>query len=138
MLKGLILIAGILQITLVAGSLFIPRLLNWKGELSGLSPLIRQMFWTYAGYILVTNLSFGLLSILSPESLLDDSVLAKAVSLFIGLYWTARVIIQFFYFDRSSAPKGFIFFWGEVAMVLLFVFFSVVYLFAFYFNYTLR
>ena len=106
MLETLIFVAGILQVALVAGSFAIPGLLNWKRELSVLNPLIRQMFWTYAGYILVTNFSFGLLSIFAPVSLLDGSILAIVVSLFIGLYWTARIIIQFFYFDRKSAPKG--------------------------------
>lgn len=133
-LKTMIFLAGISQIVLVIGSLAIPKLLNWKGELSKVSPLIKQMFWTYAGYILVTNLSFGVLSILSPASLVDGSFLATSISLFIGVYWGARIAIQFFYFDRKSAPKGPIYFLGEIGLVVMFVFFTAVYLYAFYFN----
>lgn len=133
-LQYLIKVAGLLQILLVVGSLLIPKLLNWKQELSLVAPLIRQMFWTYAGYIMMTNLSFGILSMLAPEALTDQSLLAAAVSLFIGFYWTARIMIQFFYFDRASAPKGWIYFWGEVGLVAMFVFFAITYLWAFYSN----
>ncbi|MBO9702146.1 MAG: hypothetical protein J7604_18195 [Sporocytophaga sp.] len=127
-------VAGLMQIILVAGSLLIPKLLNWKKELSIVAPLIRQMFWTYAGYILMTNLSFGVLSFFAPEALSDHSLLAAAVSLFIALYWAARILIQFFYFDRASAPKGWIYFWGEVGLVAMFVFFAFSYLWVFYSN----
>lgn len=133
-LKTFIFLAGVFQIVLVLGSLVIPKLLNWKDELSKVALLIQQIFWTYAGYILVTNLCFGILSIWSPESLLDRSFLAKAVTLFIGMYWLARIAIQFFYFDRKSAPKGLIYSLGECALVSLFIFLTLVYLSAFYFN----
>jgi hypothetical protein len=131
--KSMIVIAGILQVALVIGSLAIPRLLNWKQELSKVSPLIKQMFWTYAGYILVTNLSFAIISS-NPQALTDGSFLATSVTLFIGLYWGARIIIQFFYFDRTYAPKGLLYVLGEIALVILFIFFTIVYLSAFFIN----
>ena len=78
-------LAGVLQIVLCVGSLAIPKLLNWKGELSKVSTIIAQMFWTYAGYILVINLSFGLISFFGAEELLEKTFLAKSVSMFIFL-----------------------------------------------------
>ncbi len=120
-------VVGILQIALCAGSLLIPKLLDWKGELLKVKPLIRQIFWTYAGYILITNLCFGLLSVLAPDSLLDRSVLAICVSGYIAVYWITRILIQFFYFDRKSAPEGAIYKLGEIALVVLFIFLSVCY-----------
>ena len=130
----IITLAGIGQICLVIGSLAIPKMLNWSEETRKLTPLLRQVFWTYAGYILMTNLSFGLLSVMSPESLLAGSFLAKSVSLFITLYWLARIFIQFFYFDRSDAPKGIIFTIGEILLVGSFFFFTAVYGYVFYLN----
>ena len=118
--------AGLLQIALCIGSLIIPKLLNWKGELAKVSLLIRQIFWTYAGYILMFNLSFGLLSFFGAEELLEKSFLAKSVSVFIFIYWLARVIIQFFFFT-SSAPKGSIYKLGEIALVSLFIFLTFIY-----------
>ena len=134
LLGYLIFFAGLAQIALVVGSAAIPKLLNWKGELMKTSLLIRQIFWTYAGYILVINFSFGLLSILGEEELLDKSFLAKAITLFIALYWITRILIQFFYFDTSAAPKGLIYKVGEVTLVLLFFFLAIIYSCAFIYN----
>lgn len=120
-------LAGYLQIALSIGSLVIPKLLNWKSELNKVSKIIRQMFWTYAGYILVINLSFGLVSVFGANELLEKSFLSKLISVFIFLYWLTRIIIQFFYFDTKSAPQGLIYKVGEVALVALFIFLTIIY-----------
>ena len=133
-IRVLIILAGIGQICLALGSITIPKILGWKEELQKLSPMLRHIFWVYAAYILVTNLSFGLLSAIAPETLIDNSLLAAIVSGFIALHWVSRLFIQFFYFKRSNFPKGFLYNLGEIALVGLFIFLSAVYLFAFYHN----
>ncbi len=120
-------LAGILQITLCFGSLLIPKLLNWKGELSNVSKIISQIFWTYAGYILVINFCFGIVSIWGTEELVAKTFLSKSICIFIFVYWLSRILIQFFYFDTKSAPQGFIYKVGEIALVTLFIFLTVVY-----------
>lgn len=125
---------GVCHFALCLGSLFIPRALQWKSHLMTLHALLRQMFWTYAGYILVVNLGFGVVSVVAPNELLNHSFLAKSITFFIGMYWLTRIGIQFFYFDRSLAPKGFIYTVGEVALIALFALFTVVYLTAFLVN----
>ena len=62
MIETLIFYAGVGQLILVIGSLAIPYVLNWAEDTARLRPLTRQVFWTYAGYIWGTNLSFALLS----------------------------------------------------------------------------
>lgn len=127
--------AGLAQIALVLGSLSIPRILNWRGELAKVQTLIKQMFWTYASYILVINLCFGLVSVFCYHELSNGSRLAMLLTAFIAVYWISRVLIQFFYFDREAFPKGL---WprlGEVMLVTLFVLLSIVYSWAAYINY---
>jgi hypothetical protein len=119
--------AGVAQLVLVVASLAIPRVLNWKVDLANLRPLTRQVFWTYAGYIWVTNLSFGLISAMAPDLLLDRSPLAGLICSFIAVYWGARLVIQFAYFDRNDAPKGRFFVLAEVALVGLFIVLTIVY-----------
>ena len=133
-LSSLIFLAGIGQIALVLGSLAIPKILRWKVELNKVQPLIKQIFWTYAGYILVTNLCFGLVSVFADKALIDKSFLATAVTGFICLYWLSRIIIQFFYFDRKSFPMGKILLAGEIILIALFVFLTIVYGISFYLN----
>jgi hypothetical protein len=119
--QALLVSAGAAQLILVVASLAIPRWLHWNEDLAKLRPLTRQVFWTYAAYIWATNLSFGLLSTFCASLLLDRSPLATAVCLFIALYWGARVVIQFVYFDRNDAPEGLFFVMGEAVLVTLFV-----------------
>jgi hypothetical protein len=123
----LIFLAGVGQIVLAAASLAIPRVLGWRTETGRLRPLTRQVFWTYAAYIWAINLSFGLLSALGPRWLLDGSPLAVVVSAFTAVYWTARLIVQFAYFDRGDLPAGT---WprlAELALVGLFAFLALTY-----------
>ena len=80
--------------------------LRWSEDTAKLRPLTRQVFWTYAAYIWATNVSFGLLSTLAPDALLDRSPLARIVCGYITAYWASRLLVQFFYFDRSQAPAG--------------------------------
>src|SRR6516165_6984674 len=108
-LQALIFIAGIGQIVLVLASLAIPRLLHWCEDTAKLRPLTRQVFWTWAAYICFTNFCFGLVSLCAPAWLLDRSPLAATVSAFIAVYWGARLVIQFAYFDRKAAPAGILF-----------------------------
>ena len=128
-------LAGMAQIVLVLVSLSIPRILGWSQETRKLRPLTRQVFWTYAGYICVSNLCFGLLSVCQPDSLLSETPLAGAVTGFIALWWAARVVIQFTYFDRSDAPQGTWYTIAEIALVLLFVVLTLVYGIAAYANF---
>jgi len=102
-------------------------MLDWKGALAHVPVLIRQMFWTYAGYILCINLFFGIISILFADELLSGNGLAKALLLLITIYWLSRVIIQFTYFDRSSVPQKLIYKAGEFVLVTLFIVFTLIY-----------
>nr|WP_067060476.1 hypothetical protein [Mucilaginibacter sp. L294] len=128
-------IAGLAQLVLVLGSLAVPRVLNWQAELAKVKPLLKQMFWTYAAYILLTNLCFGLVSVFAFAELTNSSILATLVTGFIAVYWISRVLIQFFYFDRKGFPKGIWHRFAEVLLVALFIFLSVVYTGALYLNY---
>ena len=126
-LRTLVFLAGLGQIALILASLAIPRVLRFREEAAKMRPLLRQLFWTYAGYIFFTNLCFGLLSALAPGLLLDGSPLAAVVTGYITAYWTARVVIQFTYFDRSDAPPGAHVRLAEAGLVTLFVYLVAVY-----------
>jgi hypothetical protein len=126
-LESVVRLAGLGQLALAAASTAIPFILRWRAETAGLRPLLRQLFWIYAGYILGFHVAFGLLSLLAPGWLLDGSRLAAAVSGFIATYWSVRLALQFTYLDRSDAPQGPWFSAAEAALVSLFVFLSATY-----------
>lgn len=121
-MRELLIAAGLAQLALVAGSFSIPRVLGWREETAKLRPLTRQVFWTYAGYILTAHLIFGLTSVFAADLLLEGTPLARGVNAFIALWWGARLVIQFTWFDTASErPPGTLFQVAEKALVLLFV-----------------
>ncbi len=134
-MKTLLFLAGLAQVALVVGSLAVPKVLSWNTELAKVQPLIRQMFWTYAAYIVTINLCFGVLSVTAYNELADGSFLARVITGFIAVYWISRVLVQFFYFDRSNFPAGVLNRLAEIVLTLLFVLLSVVYSLAFYLNF---
>lgn len=134
-IQAFVYFAGLAQIALVLGSLAIPKVLNWKMELKKVQTLIKQMFWTYAAYILVINLSFGLLSVFAYQDLTNGSLLASVICGFIAIYWLSRLLIQFFYFDRKDFPSGRWNKLAEVILVAMFLYLSIIYTMAFYYNY---
>lgn len=127
MLKAFIILCGIGHLALGLGSLVIPKMLNWKGALSTTPVLIRQIFWTYAGYIFSINIFFGIVSLLYTDELLSGTGLSKALLILITLYWLSRVVIQFVYFDKTGIPEKFIYKAGEIVLVSLFIVFTLVY-----------
>ena len=133
-LEPVVRLAGAGQLALAAASTAIPFALGWRTETAALRPLIRQLFWIYAGYILGFHVAFGLVSLFAPGWLLDGSGLATAVSGFIATYWSVRLVLQFTYLDRSDAPQGPWFSAAEAALVSLFVSLGVTYTCAFVTN----
>lgn len=123
----LVFLAGIGQLCLVSGSLMIPVALRWSEDVAKLRPLTRQIFWTYAAYIWSTNLFFGIVSVTIPGELIAGSPVSSALTIFITIYWAARLGIQFFYFDRSDAPQGRFYVVAEWLLIGLFLSLTVVY-----------
>lgn len=123
-------LAGCAQLFMAIGSLWLPRWLNWGQSLAKMPVLLRQMFWVYSGYILMANIALGLVSILYPSDVLNNHVLGVAFLIYASLYWLIRVLIQFFYFDKTTAPKGTFYRYGEIALDANFIFLALVYSFA--------
>jgi hypothetical protein len=126
-MRTFLMLAGLGTLGLTLGSLAVPFVLKWSIDTARMRPLTRQIFQTYAVYIWTTNLAFGLLSFFHPEWLLDGSPLGRALAGFITLYWGARLLIQFLYYDRSARPAGAQWVAAEWSIILLFIYLTGVY-----------
>ena len=117
----LIVLAGVGQLFLSIASMAIPKVLDWRRELTAVSPLTRSLFWTYAGYTLGIHLFFAAISIFAPHELTSGGVLATAITGFIALYWGVRLIGQFAWYDRTIVARDrMLFRVAEIAFVALF------------------
>jgi hypothetical protein len=88
-------IIGFLLIALSLVHVIFPKYFNWDKELKSLSLINRQMMTVHTFFIALTVLLMGLLCLTSSAELTETS-LGKKISLGLGIFWTIRLIIQFF------------------------------------------
>ena len=88
-------IIGILLITLSLVHIVFPKYFNWDKELKSLSLINRQMMTVHTFFIALTVLFMGLLCLTSSTEIIETN-LGKKLSLGLGIFWTARLFIQFF------------------------------------------
>jgi hypothetical protein len=129
-LADLIRAAGFAQLAMVAAGLIACRKLEWTRQLAVLPPVMRQLFWTYGGYILGANLFFGIFCLAAPGAFLDRSPAASGLCLYLACFWGARLILQFTCFDRRAFGTGLFIRLAEAVLVALVVFLLAAYLLA--------
>jgi hypothetical protein len=94
MLTTLITLAGIGQLGVLMASALVPFQLNWRVELRALSRLHRQMYWVYAGYVVLAIVAFGLISLFHAEELAAGGALARGLCGYIAVFWGLRLVLQ--------------------------------------------
>ena len=109
-----------------------PRQFNWKQELSSLSIINREMMYVHTFFIAFTLFLIGLLCLTSSTELISTTF-GKRVSLGLGVFWTLRMLIQFFVYS-STTWKGkrmetiihilFSIFWTYLSAVFILIYFS--------------
>ena len=123
-------ITGVLLAILAMIHFFFPRYFNWKQQLGLISTINRQMMYVHTFFIFLVILGMGLLCLTSANELLTTK-LGRRVCLGIGVFWTARLFIQFFgYSSELWRGKRF-----ETAIHILFsifwIYFSTVFILAY-------
>jgi hypothetical protein len=131
-LVTLLMLSGAGHIIMSLCTLVIPTLLEWKKHFAGLPPLLRQVFWTYSWYIKGVNTSFGIVSLIGARELAGTSFLASCINIFIVIYWSGRIGVDFLYFETSTL-KG-IAKRADQALVALILLFVIVHALAFAHN----
>ena len=88
-------IIGVLLIALSLVHIFFPKYFNWNKELKSLSLINRQMMTVHTFFIALTVFLIGLLCLTSSNELVETN-LGKKISIGLGIFWTVRLLIQFF------------------------------------------
>jgi hypothetical protein len=94
MLSWLVFAAGIGQLCVLIASALVPFRLNWKTEFQGLPKLHRQMYWVYGGYVVLSILAFGLISIFHAVEIARGSPFARSFCLYVAIFWIVRLVLQ--------------------------------------------
>ena len=110
------------------------QVFDWYNDVKQLNPLNQEIAKTYGRYIQGLNFSFGLIAILLPSELQNQSKLALALTGLIAAYWVGKVITQIAYYPMYEIPKKWHFRIGGYFMNALFVLFAVVFTLLFVHN----
>ena len=93
-LPQLIMAGGVGQLMVLIASALVPFQLKWRDELQSLSRLQRQMYWVYGGYIVLSIVAFGAISILHAQELASGTGLARAFCAYVAVFWGIRLALQ--------------------------------------------
>lgn len=97
-------ITGILLMLLALGHIVFPKYFNWKEDLKLLSLINRQMMIVHTFFVAFMVFLMGMLCWVAAEELINTK-LGKLISLGFAIFWTARLVIQFFGYS-SELWKG--------------------------------
>lgn len=123
---------------ILTASFQVPYRLRWKEDLQQLMPFNRKLLWVQSGFTVLTIIAFGTLTLVLHSELLSGDRAALGLACFIGLYWTARVLVDAFYFTSVDWPKGKTFVVGHALLTSLFCVLAASYLGLFVWQVCLR
>lgn len=103
------------------------KVFDWYNDVKQLKPLNQEIAKTYGRYIQGLNFSFGLIAILLPDDLKNQTHLASAITGLIAAYWVGKVATQIAYYPMYDVPKKMLFKVGGIGMNFLFVSFAIIY-----------
>lgn len=112
---------GIAQFGVLIASSLVPVRLDWKTTLAPLPPLVRQLFWVYGGYIVLSIVSLGLITTINAQELAGGSRLARSFCFFAATFWGIRLGQQPFLHARPFLTTW----WLSAGYHLLTVLFTV-------------
>src|SRR6185437_12238149 len=124
-------ISGLLLICLALIHIIFPKYFNWTTELRSVSLMNRQMMYIHTFFIALVLLLMGLLCLTSANEIIETG-LGNRLSLGFGIFWAARLFIQFFGYS-SVLWKGKRF--ESVVHILfsfLWLYFSVVFFYLYF------
>jgi hypothetical protein len=124
-------IIGVILFLLSLVHVIFPKYFKWKTELPNVSLINRQMMYVHTFFIALTLLLMGLLCLTSANELIETR-LGGRIDLGLGIFWTARLLIQFFGYSselwRGKRKESII----HIIFTLLWIYISVVFFLSFY------
>jgi hypothetical protein len=92
-------IAGLLHLGLICAGALMPQAVHLREHLSPLPAFIRRLFWVYYVFIGLCLAGFGSLTVAFAPALASGAAPARAICVFLTLFWTLRLVAATFIFD---------------------------------------
>jgi len=111
-LLQLLWLAGFVQVAIASANFFLPAKLNYKENLSRVSPIIRQIFVVHSVYIVGVVFFFATLTFGFTAELASGHGLGRFLAASIAVFWLFRVPVQLLYYDATLRKLNR---WGDIA-----------------------
>ncbi len=86
--------AGCGQLSVLVASSLVPIRLEWRQRLADMPPLLRQLFWVYGGYTVLSITALGVICVLNSAELASGTMLARSYCAYGLLFWGIRLSLQ--------------------------------------------
>lgn len=93
-MSTIVFLAGLGQLSVLVAAALVPIRLDWRKEFAPLPQLHRQMYLVYGGYVLLSIISLGCLSLLYSQELASADGLARGVCAYAAVFWGIRLSLQ--------------------------------------------
>ena len=94
-------LAGFVQVAIAFANVFLPKKLNYRDNLSRVSPIIRQVFVVHSVYIVGVVLLFAGVTFGFAGELASGHGLGRFLAAGMALFWLCRAPVQLLYYDAS-------------------------------------
>lgn len=99
---ALLALAGFCQMLVAGANWPAARILDYRGQLQRVTPMVRHVFQVQNLYIELVLFAQALLCWVFPQELLGSSRLGQCLSLYLALFWGLRWLIQMTWYDRAA------------------------------------
>jgi len=115
------------HLLILVASFQVPARLNWKQDIGKLAPFNQRVFWVYGSYIILSIVSFAVLTWRLHDTILSGDVAARWLAGFIATFWSVRVLVDLLWFDARDWPRGNALVLGHAFLTSLFSSLAIVY-----------
>jgi len=99
-LETLLMAAALGQLAIAVINLSLVRILGWKDELDGMSPLLRDVFHVHKYFISITLVLFGIITLrFAGELAAGTNELGRWLAVGIACFWGIRAVMQWAYYS---------------------------------------
>jgi hypothetical protein len=97
--------AGVLHLLVASANVFAPRLLDYRGNLARVAPIVRDVFIVQNVYIELVLVGLAGLCFAYPADLAGRSPLGRALAGFLAVFWGLRVVLQLAFYDGATKKR---------------------------------
>ena len=126
-MRGLLLllwVAGFVQVAIASANFVLPTKLNYRENLSRVSPIIRQIFVVHSVYIVGVVLFFAVMTFGFARELASGHGLGRFLAASIAVFWLLRAPVQLWYYDAKLRKQNR---WGDLALTTAALFLTATY-----------